>query len=229
MNENIQTHFLENFKFYHSQKVKLLLENYKIKLENQIKEQTSNISNSIEILKEEEIKITNYEEHLLLDSKLLLENKPTCIDYDKHNITEEDIEKLSQNFEFKNIFYNKNYDEKELTKEIDSYNISSFENELPYIGYDCMNEIKRILIISHSGFISELLNVIYKVKNLRINAKNSTHNTGIYIIKVYCSNCGNNKCQNDENCKDPTKNRIEFDFIKANDSSHLFILKDELI
>lgn len=104
---------------------------------------------------------------------------------------------------------------------LNSLDLSCINSDKPYLGFDNDKQIKRILVISHSGFISELINLVRKSKGLKINMKNITNNTGIHVIRIYCSNCGiESKCLNTELCK-----KIEFDFILNNDISHLEILK----
>lgn len=55
--------------------------------------------------------------------------------------------------------------------------------------------------------------------------KNETSNTGLHIIKIYCSLCGSNSpCKNTEECF--INNKIDFDIILSNDKSHLAVLND---
>jgi hypothetical protein len=139
----------------------------------------------------------------------------------------EDINKISTSFQnYIKQDLNFEYEESEIDSYLDSlhnqlYKISDIQQ---YSGYDADTIINRVLIVSHSEFISELINIIRKFWNLKPNEKNETSNTGIYVIKIYCIHCGVNKiCLNMDECNN--KNRvIEFDFIVNNDTSHLSVL-----
>jgi hypothetical protein len=72
------------------------------------------------------------------------------------------------------------------------------------------------LVVSHGGFIREFINVINHKKELKLMQKGETANTGLYVIKIYCSNCGG-ACLLTEECNNT---KLEFDFILTNDSSH---------
>jgi hypothetical protein len=131
---------------------------------------------------------------------------------------------LSSNNKLKEI--NFNYDESEIDSFLESLNdkITDISNLQPYSIQDSKNEtdVNRILIISHSGFISELLNIIRKLWNLKPNEKNVISHTAIFVIKIYCKYCGmSKKCENKLECNNDEKRIIEFDFILNNDTSHL--------
>jgi hypothetical protein len=75
-------------------------------------------------------------------------------------------------------------------------------------------KFKKILIITHGGFIMELSNVIRNKRQLKILNKNDITNTALSIIRIYCPNCGE-VCSNQLNCLS-----LEYDFIIYNDNSH---------
>lgn len=82
-------------------------------------------------------------------------------------------------------------------------------------------DYKRILMVTHSGFIMELINVVTRIKGLVIlNKKSWVQNCSITILRIYCSNC-NGVCLKQEqgNCK------IEYDFVCYDNSDHLQFLK----
>jgi hypothetical protein len=92
-----------------------------------------------------------------------------------------------------------------------------------YIGYN-ENETNRILIVTHSGFITEMINLIRKLWNLKPTEKTNVSNCGLYVIRIYCLNCGPfSLCNDEQSCRD-TKKILEFDFLLSNDVSHLNIL-----
>lgn len=119
------------------------------------------------------------------------------------------------------------YDRSSINSQIYKLDLTHLESTLPYPGYDTLDNIKRVLTVSHSGFISEMINVIRNTKGLMSNEKIHSRNTAVYVIRIYCKNCGKLskcKCINQEGCEvDLTT--IEFDFIVANDVSHLDELK----
>jgi hypothetical protein len=88
----------------------------------------------------------------------------------------------------------------------------------PFKGYSEITDFKRILVVTHGGFIMELINVIRKKQNLEFNGKNNSHNTGLYVIKIYCKFCGAICKLIEGQCINTS---LEFDFILINDKSHL--------
>lgn len=86
----------------------------------------------------------------------------------------------------------------------------------PYKGFKESPDINRILLVTHGGFIMELINVIRNKKGREILKKNDTMNTALYVIKIYCTIC-NGVCKCSSECSD---SKLEFDFILFNDNSH---------
>jgi hypothetical protein len=116
------------------------------------------------------------------------------------------------------------YDRKEIETLMEKFDLSHLENQ-PYCGFDPAEKIKRILIVSHSGFISELINVIKHINNIKLHGKHHTINTGLYVMRIFCKKCGiTTKCKNEiSECKDNYK--LEFDFVLENDVTHLSCIK----
>ena len=111
-----------------------------------------------------------------------------------------------------------NFEYKYLTENIDTlFNDYDFKKKMlkVYQGIITDINIPRILIVTHKGYIMELLNCIRLKKNIKINFINDSNNTGLYILKVYCIVCGAVCYSKNDNC------RIEFDFILFNDVDHL--------
>ena len=116
------------------------------------------------------------------------------------------------------------YDREEINSLIEKLDLA-YLNAYPFKEYNPLEKIKRILIVSHSGCISEILNVIKDLKNLKSNEIQHSKNTAVYAIRIYCNNCGKTtKCKNEAGCGLDFKN-IEFEFLLANDVSHLNALK----
>lgn len=120
--------------------------------------------------------------------------------------------KISQNFD------SGFFDDNEVNKKDDNINILLKTKSKPYLGFDHSKETNRVLVVTHGGFIMELINVIRNKKGLEMDAKNNSFNTAVYVIKIYCSSCGGicNKCG---------QNKLEYDFIIFNDNSHCVDLK----
>lgn len=90
-----------------------------------------------------------------------------------------------------------------------------------FVGDDCNSSWKRILIVSHSGFIMEMLNVITRCKGLiSLTQKSCIQNCSISVLRVYCYNC-NGVCTKMEE----GKCKIEFDFVCLDNNEHLQFLK----
>ena len=104
---------------------------------------------------------------------------------------------------------------------------NDFENKITklYKGfYNTDNSFKRILIVTHSGFIKEIINFIKTMKGLNIiEEDDEPKTTSVYIIRSYCTNCST-KCENKETCN------VRFEVMLYNDTSHLesfFKLEDK--
>lgn len=84
-----------------------------------------------------------------------------------------------------------------------------------YKGFNSDLNFPRVLVVSHSGFIMEFLNNIRIRKNIRLKFINDSLPTSLYIIKIYCVNCGSMCYSKDEKCK------LEYDMIIYNNVDHL--------
>jgi hypothetical protein len=113
------------------------------------------------------------------------------------------------------------FDKKKLDSMLELQNIK-FNDDI-YTGYtehEKQSVFSKHLIMTHSGVICELLNVICRCKGCSsLSGKDWVHNCSITIIRIYCYNCGG-KCvkENDEKC------RVEFDIVVLDEVSHLQIL-----
>jgi hypothetical protein len=81
------------------------------------------------------------------------------------------------------------------------------------------NEIglKRVLVVTHPGFIMELLNSIRIRKNIRPKFLNDSRATSLYIFRIYCTNCGANCYSKGSKCE------LQYDMVIYNDTTHLKI------
>lgn len=84
-----------------------------------------------------------------------------------------------------------------------------------YRGFNPDLNFPRVLLVTHGGFIMEFFNSIRIKKNIRIKFVNDSKPASLYIIKVYCINCGALCYSKDKTCK------IEFDVILYNNRDHL--------
>ena len=92
---------------------------------------------------------------------------------------------------------------------------------IPFNGFQIEKSFKRILVLTHGGFIMETLNAIRTRKNQELRFINDAKNTALYVLKIFCEVCGN-ICSNSSKCK------MYYDFLIINDISHLdFIINDE--
>jgi len=127
-----------------------------------------------------------------------------------HNSSNE-IDKCDESAEIKS----NNIDEETL-KLIEALEIEK-KFKIPYIGYK-EDDLYRILMISHGGFIMEFLNALRLLKKQKLRYMNDSYNTSLYVIKIYCGKCGNN-CKMVKDC------RLEYEFILMNDYTHLDEMK----
>jgi hypothetical protein len=99
------------------------------------------------------------------------------------------------------------------------FNNTLYQNKISkiYRGYNADLNFPRVLIISHSGFIMEFLNSIRLRRNIRIKFINDTKSSALYILKIYCINCGSICYSKNDSCK------LEFDVIIYNNIDHLEI------
>ncbi len=77
--------------------------------------------------------------------------------------------------------------------------------------------LKRVLVVTHPGFIMELLNSIRIRKNIRPKFLNDSRATSLYIFRIYCSNCGSICFSKDSKCE------LQYDMVIYNDTKHLRI------
>jgi hypothetical protein len=222
VNYNVKENFDEIIKINTEKKIKFIIEKEQLILEESLK--------SNELDEDEKIKLENdfntLSENLMKEKNILLEDEEMKDDEMMNNTVElvetinhQEVITLQNTIKDEDI-----YSKKDILDYLNTQDLS-YLLEKPYKGFNENEEINRILVVSHSGFISELINVIRKLKGLKIKEKNITNNTGIHVIKIYCSYCGiNNVCKNVNECQ--TMGKIEFDFILTNECSHLSILKD---
>lgn len=131
--------------------------------------------------------------------------------------------KITSKFNFKNFFpvstekkeyeyfdsdYNELFKKEEFVKKISKI----------YNGYSKDSAFKRVLIISHSGFIMELLNSIRLRKDIKPKFLNDSKPTSLYIFKIYCSNCGLMCYSKDNKCD------LQYDVVLYNNIDHLRIV-----
>lgn len=83
-----------------------------------------------------------------------------------------------------------------------------------YNGYNIDNILPRILIMSHSGFIHEFLNVIRQRKGISFKYIHESKFTCLYVIKIYCIICGGVCYSKSKEC------HLEYDVIVYNSTSH---------
>ena len=99
-------------------------------------------------------------------------------------------------------------------------NIIDDENPI-FKGYDKDNtQFKKLLLITHGGWITEFFNNIRVRKGLSINGKQQANNTSLFIVRIYCTQCcGICVKEDNNNCT------IEYDILLFNDDSHCKGLK----
>lgn len=112
-------------------------------------------------------------------------------------------------------------------KEIDRSSIEAlleneeieFEDDLyKGIKYNEEEVLERVLVISHSGFILEVLNVINKIKGLSPLEIDIINNCSITILRIFCSICNGRCIGNGDGCE------VEYNLIMINNNSHLEFL-----
>jgi len=77
-----------------------------------------------------------------------------------------------------------------------------------------MSDFPKILVITHGGFIMEMMNVFRSLNKEKIVENNKAKNSSITVYSVFCKNCGSK-------CYQKCKNEIEFKLLLDNDNSHL--------
>lgn len=99
------------------------------------------------------------------------------------------------------------------------FNSNDYKKQMSkiYNGFNPDLNFPRVLIITHGGYIMELLNSIRRRRNIRIKFLNNSKSTGLYVIKIYCPSCGG-VCYNQSN---KCNGELEYDVIIFNDTKHL--------
>ena len=116
------------------------------------------------------------------------------------------------------------YDKDEIITFVNGLDLSHV-NGKPFPSFNKDEKIKRILVVTHSGFISEIINIIKSEENLKPEVKHNTRNTGLYVIRISCKICGiNSTCKFNPQCNEA---ELEFDFIVTNDVGHLDVVKEQ--
>ena len=103
-----------------------------------------------------------------------------------------------------------------LYQKIEEYKKEKEEDKIvkPYKGYMEDTQFKKLLIISHSGFISEVMNCL-KIRNeIKILNSEMPKYSSLYVIRIYCVNCVV-MCENKINCN------LKYNVLLVNDISHL--------
>lgn len=94
-----------------------------------------------------------------------------------------------------------------------------FEDDLyKGIKYNEEEVLERVLVISHSGFILEVLNVINKIRGLSPLEIDIINNCSITILRIFCSICNGRCIGNGDGCE------VEYNLIMINNNSHLEFL-----
>ena len=105
-----------------------------------------------------------------------------------------------------------------LTKDFNSLLVNkeiSKKIKFHYNGFNLNNNLPRILILSHSGFILEFLNVIRQRKKVSPKFISDTKQTALFVIKIYCFVCGGVCYSKSKDCQ------LEYDLIVYNNTNHL--------
>jgi hypothetical protein len=166
-----------------------------------------------------------------LEKKSEMLDKPKIIDFKKmalnkqSTITPEVRNKKNKNMD-NTISLKKTYslqvsesvEHQYITEDLDQlFNDIEFKKKMlkVYQGLNTDINIPRILIVTHGGFIMELLNSIRVRKNIRIKFINDSKNSSLYVFKIYCIICGVVCYSKSEHC------RMEYDTILYDDIEHL--------
>ena len=171
--------------------------------------------NSKDKLIEEEIKLNNAISSNFEEKKIQKEIKNFHLNKNESNLIPSKNKHLKEKIVL--FIFNKNL-EKSLQIISDPSSIKKIY--VPFNGFINETENKRILVVTHGGFIMETINAIRTKTNKELRFANDAINTGLYVLKIYCELCGL-ACKSNQNCK------LNFDFLLFNNSSHLeFLVKD---
>eukprot|EP00340_Litonotus_pictus_P011943 CAMPEP_0170538154 /NCGR_PEP_ID=MMETSP0209-20121228/103147_1 /TAXON_ID=665100 ORGANISM="Litonotus pictus, Strain P1" /NCGR_SAMPLE_ID=MMETSP0209 /ASSEMBLY_ACC=CAM_ASM_000301 /LENGTH=458 /DNA_ID=CAMNT_0010839799 /DNA_START=54 /DNA_END=1428 /DNA_ORIENTATION=+ len=141
--------------------------------------------------------------------------------HDSKNVYEEIKRKESTNSNTNSkgntgtVFKEDKYEYYFLTKPIEKFtedpNCKKYIQTI-YKGFGLGHHLPRMLVISHGGFIMELMNVIRSRKGISIKLSNDSKFTSLYVLKIYCFACGGVCYSKDSSCK------LEYDVIAYNNT-----------
>lgn len=178
--------------------VKIIEEIMPLKNQEEIeKEKQKNVEEEKFVVNNEENKIDNSEKQKKIE--IIFDDKKSILN--KHD--REEKRKLSENL---------------LKKPSQIIEIRKKISLIDNIIVEDSKIFKKILVVSHGGFIMELLNVInFLTTKETPSYKNSAQNCSIHVINIFCKNTKgkcNEKCPRNMNC-------IQIDVIRKNDIKHL--------
>jgi broad specificity phosphatase PhoE len=200
--ENIKIDFVVKLGVALDMRSQMILKNFRNKFDAELTEDQENEYKALEA-------------DLNCDKRFLLED----------TVDEEKImEGIFISEEVKEEYCIEEFDKEAIDKHLEILDLE-YLNSKPYAGYDENENIKRVLLVSHSSIMKEMLNVFRKLQGRKLGTQYAISNTGIYVIRIYCRFCGMKKCENNPKCE---FNRLEFDYVLMNDTSHLEILKSDL-
>jgi broad specificity phosphatase PhoE len=105
-----------------------------------------------------------------------------------------------------------------LTKNIDEIitdvNIKKYI-QTQYLGFNISNNSKKILIVTHGGFIMEMMNLIRIRKGISIKTSSDSKLSSVYVVRIYCYSCGGICYSKSKSCN------LEYDLLAYNNVHHL--------
>ena len=91
------------------------------------------------------------------------------------------------------------YDAKALDEKIENSNIEYGDDLLNNFPHD--SNFVRYLIVTHSGVIREIINIVSRINGLSYSSSKSyASNCSITILRIYCSHCKGKCLSKSENC-----------------------------
>lgn len=152
--------------------------------------------------------LNNSKSTKIVDNSISLVKRDVTLDlnnFNNLNISQTFKETQQEDIDYTSIDLNQLFTNENFCKKISKI----------YKGFNSDLNFPRVLVVSHSGFIMEFLNNIRIRKNIRLKFINDSLPTSVYIIKIYCVNCGSMCYSKDEKCK------LEYDMIIYNNVDHL--------
>lgn len=105
-----------------------------------------------------------------------------------------------------------------LTREIDELLLDINTKkyiQTQYLGYNISNNLKKVLVVTHGGFIMEMMNLIRIRKGVSIKTTSDSKLTSVYVVRIYCYVCGGICYSKSKDCK------LEYDLLAYNNVNHL--------